>query len=70
MSFVFSTFWSGDISLREYVCLNSYIKNNHQLEIYSYTSIANLPESVREKDASEIITRNEYEKYKIKNSHQ
>lgn len=66
MSFIFSTFWSGAISLREHVCFNSFIKNNHQLEVYSYNPLANLPEGVLDKDASEIITRNEYEKYKSK----
>ena len=59
--FAFPKFCSGAISLRENISLNSFIKNNHQLEIYNYTSLAFLPEGMIEKDASKIITRNEYE---------
>jgi len=66
LPFVFSTFWSGPLNLREYVCFNSFIKNNHKLEIYTYNSLPDLPKGVCTKDASEIISREEYENYKSK----
>ena len=66
MPLVFSTFWSGPLNLREYVCFNSFIKNNHQLEVYTYDSLSNLPKGVIIKDASEIIPIDEYKKYKSK----
>ena len=66
MSSVFSTFWSGPLNLREYVCFNSFIKNNHQFEVYTYDSLSNLPKGVIIRDASEIIPIDEYKKYKSK----
>ena len=66
MSFVFSTFWSGNTNLRQNVCLNSFIKNNHRFELYKYDTLYNLPKGVIIKDASEIIPREEYEEYKSK----
>ncbi len=60
MPFIFSTFWSGKISLREYVCINSFLDNSHKYHIYSYEKLDGLPEGAELKDASEVISKDEY----------
>ena len=60
MTSVFSTFWSGEISLREYVCINSFLAKSHKFYIYSYEKLNGLPEGAEVKNAEEIISKEEY----------
>ena len=64
MTSVFSTFWSGKITLREYVCINSFLANSHKYYIYSYEQLNGLPEGAELKNAEEIISKEEYLLYK------
>ena len=66
MTSVFSTFWSGKISLREYVCINSFLAKSHKYYIYSYEKLNGLPEGAELKNAEEIISKEEYLLYKEK----
>ena len=66
MTSVFSTFWSGKITLREYVCINSFLANSHKYYIYSYEKLNGLPEGAELKNAEEIIPKEEYLLYKQK----
>lgn len=61
---LFSTFWSGKISLREYVCINSFLVKSHNFCVYSYEELKNLPKGVKLKDAAEIVSKEEYLLYK------
>ena len=65
-SHVFSTFWSGKISLREYVCINSFLDKSHKYNVYSYEKLEGLPKGVKLKDATEIVSKEEYLLYKEK----
>ena len=65
-SHVFSTFWTGTISLREYVCINSFLEKCHKYYVYSYEKLEGLPKGVELKDASEIVPKEEYLIYKEK----
>ena len=61
---VFSTFWTGKISLREYVCINSFLDKSHNYCVYSYEELEGLPKGVELKDAAEIVYKEEYLLYK------
>ena len=63
-SHIFSTFWSGKISLREYVCINSFLDKSHKYYIYSYEKIEGLPKGAELKDAADIVPKEEYLLYK------
>ena len=61
---IFSTFWAGKISLREYVCINSFLDKSHDFCVYSYEELKGLPAGVKLKDAAEIVSKEEYLIYK------
>ena len=63
---IFSTFWSGKISLREYVCINSFLEKSHNFCVYSYEELKGLPKGVELRDAAEIVSKKEYLLYKEK----
>ena len=65
-SHIFSTFWSGKISLREYICINSFLDKSHKYYVYSYEKIEDLPKGAELKDAAEIVPKGEYLLYKEK----
>ncbi len=52
----FATFWHGDeLSPYELACLLSFINQKHDLVIYTYGRIRDLPDSLPVRDAREII---------------
>ena len=56
MSRTLGTFWAGDrLGQLELMCLHSMLRHGHPVDVYSYAPIANLPEGVRARDASEIL---------------
>jgi mannosyltransferase OCH1-like enzyme len=56
--------WIGkELSPNEILCVNSYLKNNHEFELYIYKPIKNIPESVTIKDANQIIPKSEIFEY-------
>ena len=56
MSDIIQTLWIGDrLSKMELVCLNSYLKNDHEVHLYTYSEIENVPSGVIVKDGREIL---------------
>jgi len=56
-------FWYGSpLSLQEYVCVSSFIKNGFDVRVYSYTDLV-LPEGAKLHDASEILPVSDMGKY-------
>ena len=56
-------FWNkSEISLYEYAFLNSFIKNNFQVNVYSFNKIK-LPKSAKLKNAASILKKNEMNKF-------
>lgn len=56
-------FWNDSrISVYEYCCLNSFLKNNFQVHVHSFVNI-NLPKGAKLKNASEILNKNEIKKF-------
>jgi len=56
-------FWHGaPLSLQEYVCLSSFIKNGFNVCVYSYTDLV-LPKCAKLCDASEILPASDLGKY-------
>lgn len=52
--------WIGNqLSPLELLSINSYLHNGHELELYTYNSIINVPAEVKVKDARVIIPENE-----------
>lgn len=56
-------FWnSSKISLYEYSCLKSFIKNNFNVRVFSYKKIE-LPKGAKLIDAKIILSKNEIKKF-------
>jgi hypothetical protein len=58
------TFWHGPISWLERLCAASFVRQGHQVEIYSFEPIHGLPEGVTWRDAAEILPRDKLVFYK------
>lgn len=56
-------FWnSPKLTIYEYCCVKSFIKNNFNVDVYSYVKIK-LPKGAKLKNASEILNKNEIKKF-------
>ena len=52
-----SMVWVGDrISPIEALCMNSYIANGHEVDLYAYSHIKGVPKDINIRDANEIIS--------------
>lgn len=51
------TFWYGPLSWLERLCLSSFVRHGHKVELYTYEPVPNLPAGVTMRDASEILPR-------------
>ncbi|MBO0732803.1 MAG: hypothetical protein J2P49_00485 [Methylocapsa sp.] len=54
---LFGTLWFGPVSAYEISCLDSFIKRGHQVYLYTYDEIKDLPLAAKQIDASEILDR-------------
>jgi hypothetical protein len=52
---IVNSFWQGRLSTLQKLSLNSYLAHGHQLHLYSYYKIPDLPPGVVLKDAGEIL---------------
>ncbi|MGL1902919.1 MAG: glycosyltransferase [Fibrobacterales bacterium] len=60
MSNIIQTLWIGNpLSKLEQLCLTSFIKNGHEVHLYTYGDVGNVPEGVVVKDANEIVPQSE-----------
>jgi len=56
-------FWNNSkLSIYEHSCINSFIKNDFEVNVYSFVKIQ-LPNKAKLKDASEILNKNEIKKF-------
>tara|TARA_Y100000389_G_C17465264_1_gene524908 strand:- start:3255 stop:4124 length:870 start_codon:yes stop_codon:yes gene_type:complete len=56
-------FWhGGNLSIYEFVCLKSFLKNGFKVVVYSFEKLK-LPKNVKNKNAHIILKRNEYKKF-------
>jgi len=56
---VINSLWIDDeIGVIQRMCYNSYLEMGHQVHVYTYGIISNIPEGVVLKDANEIIPQN------------
>jgi mannosyltransferase OCH1-like enzyme len=52
------SFWFGKtISTMEQLCIASFLKNGHTVDIYTYDEILNLPKEVNQLDANQILNK-------------
>ena len=57
---IIQSLWIGnELSSVEQLCINSYLKNDHEFHLYAYKDIKNVPKGTTVKDASEIIPSEE-----------
>jgi Alpha 1,4-glycosyltransferase conserved region/Glycosyltransferase sugar-binding region containing DXD motif len=57
---IIQSLWIGsELSTVEQLCINSYLKNDHEFHLYTYEDIKNIPEGTSIKDAGEIIPSEE-----------
>ena len=57
VSEIIQTMWVGKfLSDMELLCLNSFVKNGHEIHLYAYDEISNVPEGVVVKDGEEILS--------------
>ena len=56
-------FWHGaSLSLQEYICISSFVKNGFKVRVYSYNNLT-IPEGAELSDASEILPVTDLRKY-------
>ena len=62
---LFQSLWIGPISPYESMCMRSFIDQGHDFDLYTYngTGECQVPAGVRLRDASEILSENEYFTY-------
>ena len=66
MSEKIQSLWIGDtLSNVEKLCINSYIKNGHEFDLYTYNKIGNIPENCNVKDAREILPEEQVFAYNV-----
>ena len=57
---IIQSLWIGnELSSVEQLCINSYLKNDHEFHLYAYEDIKNVPKGTSVKDAGEIIPAEE-----------
>jgi len=55
---VIQTLWThGNLSTMERLCLKSYLDNGHEVHLYTYEGVPNVPNGVIIKDGNEIISK-------------
>lgn len=67
---IIKTLWIGpSLSAIERLALASFLNHGHQVELFAYDDIANIPEGVTVRDANEILSKDKIFKYKEKPSY-
>lgn len=61
---VLVTFWHGQLSWLERLCLTSFVRQGHRVELYSYEPVDGLPDGVVRRDAAEVVSRERLVFYK------
>jgi len=63
------TLWIGkELSTIERLCLNSFLKHGHKVDLFSYGSVAGIPAGVNIRDGNEILSEDKIFTYKHRNS--
>jgi hypothetical protein len=61
---VVQTLWvGGDLSRMERLCLSSFVDTGHEVRLYVYDAVDNVPQGVKVMDASEILPRDKLWRY-------
>lgn len=60
------SFWHGPLSWLEILCITSFVRQGHKVEVYSYEPITALPAGAEWRDAAEILPRDQLVFYKGK----
>jgi hypothetical protein len=56
-------FWfSGALSALDRACLASFVRRGHDLKLFSYEPVPNLPEGVKAADAGDVLSRQMFER--------
>ena len=58
------SFWHGKLSWLEVLCITSFVRRGHRLEVYSYDPIEGLPEGAVWRDAAEVLPKEKLVFYK------
>jgi hypothetical protein len=61
---VIVSFWHGSLSWLERLCLGSFVRHGHPVDLYAFDEIADLPPGVRLRDAAELVPRERLVFYK------
>tara|TARA_R100000008_G_scaffold86891_1_gene82492 strand:+ start:8618 stop:9340 length:723 start_codon:yes stop_codon:yes gene_type:complete len=58
MSNIIQSLWIGkELSVMEQLCLSSFVKNGHEVHLYTYGDVKNVPQGVQVKDGNDILSR-------------
>jgi hypothetical protein len=61
---VICSFWHGPFGWLERLCIGSFLRHGHRVEIYAYEPIAGLPEGATWRNAAEVVPRDRVFFYK------
>lgn len=67
---IIKTLWIGDsLSMIEQLCLNSFIHCGHNVELFVYSDVKNIPDAVKLRDGNEILHEDNIFMYKSRPSY-
>lgn len=58
------SFWHGPLSWLEILCITSFVRQGHRLEVYSYEPIEGLPDGAEWRDAAKVLPQEKLVFYK------
>lgn len=58
------SFWHGPLSWLEVLCITSFVRQGHRVEVYSYEPITGLPEGAEWRDAASVLPQSKLVFYK------
>lgn len=58
------SFWHGQLSWLEQLCIASFVRNGHRFHLYAYEPMHSLPDGAEWRDAAAIVPREEIVFYK------
>ena len=59
-----ASFWFGELSWLERLCLTSFARHGHPVHLYGYEPIAGIPDGVEWRDAEDVVPREKLVFYK------
>ncbi len=61
---VIASFWHGPLSWLEQLCLSSFVRHGHRVDLYAFEDVAGVPPGVHLRNAEDVVARDRLVFYK------